>query len=38
LRPDIAGSDDFAATDKVMEALGMNDVALSKTTAEDYES
>jgi hypothetical protein len=38
LRPDIAGSDDFAATDKVMEALGMNEISLDKNTAEDYES
>ena len=38
LRPDIAGSDDFAATDRVMEALGLNEISLDKTTAEDYES
>ena len=38
LRQDIADSDDFAATERVMEAIGMNDVALTMDTAEDYES
>jgi len=38
LRPDVAGTDDFAATDRVMSAVGMNDVALSLTTAEDLET
>lgn len=28
LRPDLAESDEFAATDRVMEAIGMNEIAL----------
>ena len=28
LRPDVAGSEEFAATDRVMEAIGMNEIAL----------
>lgn len=38
LRPDVAASDDFAATDKVMAAIGMNDIEITKNTAEQYES
>jgi len=37
LRPDIAESEDFTATSRVMEAIGMNDVELTATTAENYE-
>jgi hypothetical protein len=38
LRPDVAGSDDFAATDRVMGAIGLNDIAQDKLTAEDFET
>ena len=38
LRPDLAKSDEFNATDRVMTALGMNEVELSSTTAEGFES
>jgi hypothetical protein len=38
LRPDLAGSDDFAATEKVMTAIGMNDIELDSKTAEEFET
>lgn len=38
LRPDLAESEEFGATDRVMSALGMNEVELDSTTAEPYES
>lgn len=38
LRPDVAGSEEFAATDRVMEAIGMNEIELDKNTAEDFEN
>ena len=38
LRPDVASSSEFAATDRVMSAIGLNAVALSKNTSEDLET
>lgn len=38
LRPDVASSEEFAATDRVMTAVGMNEVEISTLTAEDLES
>ena len=38
LRPDLASSEEFEATDRVMTALGMNEVELDTKTAEPYES
>lgn len=36
-RPDLEGDEGFLATDKVMTAIGMNKIALSKLTAETFE-
>ena len=38
MRPDVAGSDDFAATERVMTAIGMNEIAMDVNTAEEYET
>jgi hypothetical protein len=38
LRPDVASSEEFAATDRVMSAVGMNEVEISMLTAEDLET
>ena len=36
-RPDLANDASFLATDRVMEAIGLNQIPLSKLTAEPYE-
>jgi hypothetical protein len=38
LTKDLAGSEEFLTTDKVMTAVGMNSIALTKLTAETFES
>lgn len=38
LRPDLAGSDDFAATDRVMTAIGMNEIEIDRKTSEEFET
>jgi hypothetical protein len=37
LRPDLAKDESFIATDKVMTAIGMTEIPLSKLTAEPFE-
>jgi len=37
-RPDLENSEDYLSTDRVMTAIGMNRVELTKLTAEDFES
>lgn len=38
LRKDLAGSEEFLTTDKVMTAIGMNTIELTRLTAETFES
>ena len=38
LRNDLAETEEFLTTDKVMSAIGMNTIALTKPTAESFES
>lgn len=37
-RPELENDEGYLATDRVMTAIGMNKVGLSKLTAEDFES
>lgn len=36
-RPDLAGTEGFEAADKVMTAIGMNEIPFDTKTAESYE-
>ena len=38
LRPDIAGTEGFAAADRAVHAIGLGEVTFSKNTAESFES